>query len=159
MYSDFMYEQHTVCCSEGLFIKKKVFLLASDKKNRKDSEKSGNLFRRVTVIVAVVLALVPIMSYLILLPTLPDTLPVKYDSMGVPSINVAKTSWDMIFFSIEGIFGVAAMLIAGKIAQGFAKRTSKNSDMSSTKNTIDAITLVISVLTCVSWFLTVIPLM
>jgi len=134
--------------------------LKSDDRNQKqEQEQSGVVFRRALLTISVLLAVVPLFSYVFMLPSLPEMLPVKYDSMGVPSIDVAKTSWDMIFFSMEGLFGVAAMLIAGRIAQSFAKRTSKDGDMKSTKNTLAVITLVISILTNLSWFLTIIPLL
>ena len=124
------------------------------------SGKDSRGFRLVVFILAAVTALVPLVAYLILLPSLPDYLPVKYDSMGLPSIDVAKTSLDMIGFTLEGVFGVLVMLVVGRVAQGFARRTYRNKGgMSSTRNTLAVITLIIAVLLTLSWFLTVIPML
>ncbi|MBR5868097.1 MAG: hypothetical protein IKZ21_01520 [Clostridia bacterium] len=116
-------------------------------------------FSRIVLIVSFALSLIPLAAYL-LLPALPESLPVKYDSMGIPSINVPKFSFDMIFFSLEGVLGFFIMLLVDKIARGFARRTYRNkNDLSSTDNTMSLITLVISLLLNVSWFLTIIPLL
>ena len=134
------------------------------KKNRKKenptSEEDGKTFRRVIFSLAVLTALVPLIAYLILLPSLPEYLPVKYDSMGLPSIDVAKTSLDMIFFTLESVIGVLVMLVVGQIAQGFARRTYRNSSgMNSTRNTLTIMTLIIAGFLTLSWFLTVIPML
>lgn len=119
-----------------------------------------NLFRRVILIIAWIAAAVPLITYLILLPMLPDTLPVKYDELGIPSINVAKTSLDVIFFSMEGLLGVFVMFLVDKVAIGFARRTYQGKgDAGSTGNTMAVMTLVIALLLNVSWFLTIIPLL
>ena len=121
---------------------------------------SVTLFRRILLIASWVIAAIPLIAYLILLPMLPDQLPVKYDELGIPSINVAKTSLDMILYSLEALFGVFVMLLVDKVAQGFARRTYHNKNsMGSTGNTMAVTTLVIALLLTVSWFLTVIPLL
>ena len=126
-----------------------------EKKNR-----TRTLVNRVFYILAAVIALVPLFAYLILLPMLPDSLPVKYDSMGLPSINVAKTSLHMILFSLEGVIGFLVMLLVGRVAQSFARKTYRSQDgMGSTQTTLAVMTLVISGLLAFSWFLTVIPML
>ncbi|MBO4407301.1 MAG: hypothetical protein J5849_06320 [Clostridia bacterium] len=122
--------------------------------------KGRKVFLRVIYVLAGVIALVPLIAYLILLPVLPDFLPVKYDSMGLPSINVAKTSFHMILFSLEGVIGVVVMMLVGRVAQGFARRTYRTTTgMDSTRTTLAVITLVIAGLLTLSWFLTVIPML
>lgn len=133
--------------------------MAGDK-NTAPPEGRGKNFVRIVFIISFAISCIPLISYLVLLPALPDYLPVKYDSMGIPSINVSKTSFDMIVFSLEGIFGFLVMLLVGKIARGFARRTYRNKEsLSATDNTLAMITLVISLLLNLSWFLTVIPLL
>ncbi len=136
--------------------------------NRKPEEKKGPetkdkrraLANRIIYILAGVFALVPLLAYLVLLPVLPDFLPVKYDSMGLPSINVAKTSFHMILFSLEGVIGFVVMLLVSRVAQGFARRTYRTQDgMGSTQTTLAVMTLVGAALLALSWFLTVIPLL
>lgn len=127
---------------------------------QKPQKSEKNLFRRVTLIAAWIIAALPLIAYLVLLPLLPDMLPVKYDVLGIPSINVAKTSLDVIGFSMEGLFGVFIMLLVDKIAQGFARRTYHNKQSTgSTGNTMAVTTLAIALLLSISWFLTIIPLL
>ena len=129
-------------------------------KNSTHPNENRKGFSRIIFIVSFALSLIPLFAYLLLLPALPESLPVKYDSMGIPSINVPKFSFDMIFFSLEGVFGFLVMLFVDKIARGFARRTYRNkNDLSSTDNTMSLITLVISLLLNVSWFLTIVPLL
>lgn len=126
-----------------------------EKKNR-----TRTLVNRVFYILSAVIAVVPLLAYLILLPVLPDSLPVKYDSMGLPSINVAKTSLHMILFSLEGVIGFLVMLLVGRVAQNFARKTYRSQDgMGSTQTTLAVMTLIISGLLAFSWFLTVIPML
>ena len=133
--------------------------MANDKNTAvPEGRKKG--FSRIIFVISFALSLIPLVAYLLLLPALPDNLPVKYDDMGIPSINVSKTSIDMILFSLEGVFGFAVMIFVGKIARGFARRTYRNKEnLSSTDNTLALSTLVISLLLNVSWFLTIIPLL
>ena len=129
-------------------------------KAKEKGERRHTLAQRVIYTLAGVTALVPVLAYLILFPVLPDFLPVKYDSMGLPTINVAKTSFPMIAFTLEGVIGVVVMLLVSRVAQGFARRTYRNQNgMSSTRTTLAVMTLIIAGLLTLSWFLTVIPML
>ena len=131
-----------------------------EKKEPEKKDRTRMLVNRAIYILAGVIAVVPLLAYLILLPILPEFLPVKYDSMGLPSINVAKTSFHMILFSLEGVIGFVVMLLVGRIAQGFARRTYRSQQgMGSTQTTLAVMTLVIAGLLTLSWFLTVVPML
>ena len=133
---------------------------AEEKKGPEAKDRKRLIANRIIYILAAVIACVPLFAYLVLLPILPDYLPVKYDSMGLPSINVAKTSLHMILFSLEGVIGFAVMLLVSRIAQGFARRTYRSQDgMGSTQTTLAVMTLIIAGLLALSWFLTVIPML
>lgn len=133
----------------------------SESKSR-DTEETGrgHRMRIILRLCACIIALVPVICYLIFLPMLPELLPVKADSAGLLTVEVPKISIDMIVFTLQGLIGVAVMYAVKFLTDGFMKRTFRNkSQIYKTKNTMASLTLAISLLLSLSWFLTIVPLL
>lgn len=133
----------------------------SESKTRDPQKTSkGHKMRIILRLCASVIALIPIICYLIFLPMLPELLPVKADSAGLLTVEVPKVSIDMIVFTLQGLIGVIVMYAVKFLTDGFMKRTFRNKNqIYKTKNTMASLTLAISLLLSLSWFLTIVPLL